>query len=199
MKENLFVPSPSIATAGAIIQNIEVFRVKSQGGINPKNSQASPTPVLEGDRVYLHFGAWGTACITEAGEIVWKTRLEYDNGQHGPGGSPVIYDNLLIVSCDGQDIQYVVALDKMTGKVKWKKTRQGFQAYTTPLIIRLAGETRSSVREPSAPSRMIRARVRNYGRSGTVKDSPMYLDRYLAAAWSIFAPGFRSRHCLLFV
>src|SRR5207342_113564 len=37
---------------GAIIQNIEVFRVKSSGGINPKNSQASPTPVLEGDRVY---------------------------------------------------------------------------------------------------------------------------------------------------
>jgi outer membrane protein assembly factor BamB len=124
---------------GAIIQNIEVFRVKSPGGINPKNSQASPTPVLEGDRVYLHFGAWGTACISDAGEIVWKTRLEYDNGQHGPGGSPVIYDNLMIVSCDGQDIQYVVALDKTTGKVKWKKTRQGFQAYTTPLIIRLAG------------------------------------------------------------
>jgi outer membrane protein assembly factor BamB len=125
--------------SGAIIQNIEVFRVKGPGAINPKNSQASPTPVLEGDLVYLHFGAWGTACITEAGEIVWKTRLEYDNGQHGPGGSPVIYDNLLIVSCDGQDIQYVVALDKMTGKVRWKKTRQGFQAYTTPLIIRLAG------------------------------------------------------------
>jgi outer membrane protein assembly factor BamB len=125
--------------SGAIIQNIELFRVKSPGAINAKNSQASPTPVLEGGRVYLHFGAWGTACITEAGETVWKTRLEYDNGQHGPGGSPVIYDNLLIVSCDGQDIQYVVALDKMTGKVKWKKTRQGFQAYTTPLVIRLAG------------------------------------------------------------
>jgi outer membrane protein assembly factor BamB len=122
---------------GAILQNVEVFRLKSPGNLNSKNSQASPTPVLEGDRVYLHFGAYGTACITQSGEVVWKTRLDYDNGQHGPGGSPVIYDNLLILSCDGQDVQYVVALDKLTGKVRWKKLREGYQAYTTPLVVRL--------------------------------------------------------------
>jgi len=122
---------------GAILQNVEVFRVKSVGNLNSKNSQASPTPVLEGDRVYLHFGAYGTACVTQSGEVVWKTRLDYDNGQHGPGGSPVIYDNLLILSCDGQDVQYVIALDKLTGKVRWKKLREGYQAYTTPLIVRL--------------------------------------------------------------
>ena len=122
---------------GAILQNVEVFRLKSQGNLNAKNSQASPTPLLEGDRVYLHFGAYGTACITQSGEIVWKTRLDYDNGQHGPGGSPVVYDNLLIMSCDGQEVQYVVALDKLTGKVRWKKLREGNQAYTTPLVVRL--------------------------------------------------------------
>ena len=122
---------------GAILQNVEIFRIKSPGNLNSKNSQASPTPVLEGDRVYLHFGAYGTACITQSGEVVWKTRLDYDNGQHGPGGSPVIYDNLLILSCDGQDVQYVVALDKTTGKVRWKRLREGYQAYTTPLVVRL--------------------------------------------------------------
>jgi len=122
---------------GSITQNLEVFKIKSLGPMSPKNSLASPTPVLEGGRVYLHFGAHGTACISQTGEIIWKTRLEYDNGQHGPGGSPVIYDNLLILSCDGNDIQYVVALDKTTGKVKWKKTRQGYQAYTTPLVVKL--------------------------------------------------------------
>jgi len=122
---------------GAITQNVEVFRLKSLGPMSPKNSLASPTPVLEGDRVYVHFGAHGTACITQTGEIVWKTRLDYDNGQHGPGGSPVLYDNLLIVSCDGLEVQYVVALDKLTGKTKWKKLREGYQAYTTPLVVRL--------------------------------------------------------------
>jgi len=124
---------------GAITQNVEVFRIKSLGPMSPKNSVASPTPVLEGDRVYLHFGAHGTACITQAGEIVWKTRLDYDNGQHGPGGSPVLYENLLIVSCDGNNYQFVAALDKQTGKTKWKKMRQGYQAYTTPLVVKLPG------------------------------------------------------------
>ena len=122
---------------GEIVQNVEVFRIASKGNIHLKNSQASPTPVLEGDRVYLHFGAHGTASLSSSGQIVWKTKLEYDNGQHGPGGSPVIYDDLLILSCDGQDTQFVVALDKLTGKVRWKKLRQGAQAYTTPLVVRL--------------------------------------------------------------
>ena len=122
---------------GAILQNVEVFRLKSAKLVNRKNSFASPTPIIEGDRIYLHFGAFGTACITQSGEIVWKTRLEYDNGQHGTGGSPVIYEDLLIVSCDGNDVQFVVALDKQTGKVRWKEMRQGYQAYTTPLVVSL--------------------------------------------------------------
>jgi outer membrane protein assembly factor BamB len=122
---------------GAILRNIELFRLKSYGPLHAKNSLASPTPVIEGDRIYLHFGAHGTACINEAGEILWKTRLDYDNGQHGPGGSPVIYDDLLILSCDGQETQYVAALDKLTGKTRWKKFREGAQAYTTPLVVRL--------------------------------------------------------------
>ena len=124
---------------GAIQQDVEVFRLKSPKLLNAKNSFASPTPVIEGDRIYLHFGAYGTACITQTGEIVWKTKLEYDNGQHGPGGSPVLYDDLLIVSCDGLEQQFVVALAKATGKVRWKKLREGYQAYTTPLIVSLPG------------------------------------------------------------
>ena len=125
--------------SGQIVQDVEVFRLKTPKLANGKNSFASPTPVIEGDYVYVHFGAFGTACITQSGEIVWKTKLEYDNGQHGTGGSPVIYGDLLIVSCDGLDVQFVVALDKRTGKTKWKKSRQGYQAYTTPLIVALPG------------------------------------------------------------
>ena len=121
--------------SGAILQNVEVFRLKSAKLANSKNSFASPTAVIDGDRIYVHFGSYGTACITQSGEVVWKTRLEYDNGQHGTGGSPVLYKDLLIISCDGNDVQFVVALDKVTGKVKWKKTREGYQAYTTPLVV----------------------------------------------------------------
>src|SRR5262249_11857504 len=93
---------------GAILQNIEVFRLKSRGKTNPKNTSPPPTQILEGDRFFVPCGLSETACLNQSGEIVWKTRVEYDNGQHGSGGSPVIYDNLLIVSCDGQESQFVV-------------------------------------------------------------------------------------------
>jgi outer membrane protein assembly factor BamB len=122
---------------GRIVSDVEVFRLSDPGSINSKNSHASPTPVLDGDRVYLHFGAHGTAALDAKGAIVWKTRMEYSHGQHGPGGSPVLYDDLLIVSCDGEDVQFVAALEKRTGKLRWRKYRDGFQAYSTPLVVRL--------------------------------------------------------------
>jgi outer membrane protein assembly factor BamB len=94
--------------------------------------------VVEHDRVYVHFGADGTAALNAAGEILWKNRFDYQS-QHGAGGSPIVHGDLLIFSCDGSDAAFVVALDKRTGKVKWR-TNRGFpadQAYTTPLVIRV--------------------------------------------------------------
>jgi len=117
--------------------NVEVFKIPSdRREINPKNSWASPTPILDGDRVYVHFGADGTAAVSTSGEIIWKNKFEYQS-QHGAGGSPVLYGDLLIFNCDGSDVAFVVALDKQTGKVKWKTNRgqPADQAYTTPLII----------------------------------------------------------------
>jgi len=118
--------------------NVEVFRIRSAELLNPKNSHASPTPIVEGDRVFVHFGAEGTAALSTSGEIVWKTRFPYQS-QHGNGGSPVLYGDLLILSCDGSDDAFVVALDKRTGKVRWKTSRRQpwDQAYTTPLVIRV--------------------------------------------------------------
>jgi outer membrane protein assembly factor BamB len=125
---------------GRIVHNVEVFQLTDPGAVHQKNTHASPTPILEGDRVYLHFGSHGTACITRSGQIVWKTQeLKYYH-RHGPGGSPVVYGDLLIVSCDGYDIQFVVALDKQTGKIRWKSPRKGYQAYTTPLTIQVQGK-----------------------------------------------------------
>lgn len=126
--------------SGREIINVEVFNIpSSRREINPKNSWASPTPIVEGDRVYVHFGADGTAALSNTGAILWKARFDYQS-QHGAGGSPIVYGDLLILNCDGSDVAFVIALDKNTGKVKWK-TNRGFpadQAYTTPLVIRAA-------------------------------------------------------------
>lgn len=117
---------------------VEVFHSAGEEPINEKNSYASPTPLLDGDNVYVHFGPYGTACIRNSGEIVWRTRLKY-SPQHGPGGSPALFEDLLIISCDGLDVQYVTALDTRTGKVRWRTSRAGSQAYVTPLVIEAAG------------------------------------------------------------
>jgi len=118
--------------------NVEVFHLRNAALLNAKNSHASPTPIVDGERVYVHFGAEGTAALTAAGEIVWKTRLPYQS-QHGNGGSPVLYGDLLIVNCDGSDEAFVVALDAKNGRIRWKTPRrQPFdQAYSTPLVIRV--------------------------------------------------------------
>jgi outer membrane protein assembly factor BamB len=120
--------------------NVEVFQTRNGALLNAKNSHASPTPIVDDDRVYVHFGADGTAALTTSGEIVWKTRLPYQS-QHGNGGSPVLFGDLLMMSCDGSDDAFVVALDKQTGRIRWKAPRrQPFdQAYSTPLVIRVGG------------------------------------------------------------
>jgi outer membrane protein assembly factor BamB len=126
---------------GRELVNVEVFHLRSGNPINPKNSRASPTPIVEGDRVYVHFGADGTAALSSTtSEVLWKARFPYES-QHGTGGSPVLHGDLLIFSCDGGDSAFVVALDKRTGKVKWKTWRRQpwDQAYSTPLVIRAAG------------------------------------------------------------
>jgi outer membrane protein assembly factor BamB len=127
-----------VATGREVV-NVEVFRVDRPSVINVKNSHASPTPIVDGDRVYLHFGAEGTSALTTAGEVIWRTTLRYES-QHGSGGSPALHGDLLIINCDGNGGDaYVVALDVRTGKTRWKTSRRypADQAYSTPLVIRV--------------------------------------------------------------
>jgi outer membrane protein assembly factor BamB len=131
--------SYDVAT-GRVVTDTEVFKVRGSRSPNVKNSRASPTPIVDDDRVYVHFGADGTAAVTTEGKVAWTVVLAYES-QHGNGGSPVVYHDLLIVNCDGGDEAFVVALETTTGRVRWRTPRrQPFdQSYTTPLVINVAG------------------------------------------------------------
>lgn len=126
---------------GRIALEKEVFRVADKGpGIHGKNSFASPTAIVAGDRIYVHYGFYGTACLNTKGDVLWRQTVKYEP-QHGPGGSPVLFEDMLIFSCDGFDAQFVIALDAATGKVRWRTARgKGNQAYTTPLVIHHNGQ-----------------------------------------------------------
>ena len=143
---------------GKILHDLLLFRVERPQEVHPVNSYASPTPAIEPGRVYVTFGCAGTAAIdTRSGKVVWERRDLPINHYRGPGSSPILFDNLLIVHCDGIDQQYVIALDKNTGKTVWRTPRSvAFndlgpdgkpegdgdfrKGFATPQIVTIAGE-----------------------------------------------------------
>ena len=135
--------------SGKVLHNKKLFEVSELQITHPTNTFASPTPFIEEGRVYIHFGSYGTACLdTKTGETIWERRdLECDHFR-GPGSSPIVHWNLLYLTFDGYDLQYIAALDKQTGKTIWKKDRgidyktndgDAKKGYSTPLIIEAGG------------------------------------------------------------
>lgn len=137
------------AKSGEIQHDIKVFEIAKPMFCIPYNSYASPTPVIEERRVWVHFGSAGTACLdTASGDVLWSRQDLPCDHVRGPGSSPIVFRDLLIINFDGGDFQYVVALNKNTGKTVWKtdrtidyKTNKGDakKAYCTPRVIEHEG------------------------------------------------------------
>lgn len=134
--------------SGKIIHNVEVFRPSEALPINPKNSYASPTPVLKEGRVYVHFGSAGTACLDAAsGRILWSDASIVVDHKEGPGSSPVLWQDKLIVNFDGRDHRWVVAFNTQSGRIDWQTERSApldknpekNKSYCTPLIVQHGG------------------------------------------------------------
>ncbi|MCA9177322.1 MAG: PQQ-like beta-propeller repeat protein [Planctomycetales bacterium] len=146
------------ADTGKVLRDDVVFEVAEPRYCHPTNTYASPTPVVEEGRLYVHFGAYGTACIDTAnGKKLWERRDFVCDDFRGPGSSPIVDDNLLFVNFDGIDVQYVVALDKHDGHTVWKRDREinygtdnpdRKKAYGTPVLIEHQG--RRQLVSPSA-------------------------------------------------
>jgi outer membrane protein assembly factor BamB len=137
------------AATGRVDRDITLFEPATPAFCYPYNSYASPTPVVVGGRVFVHFGSAGTACVSaESGAILWSRQDLPCNHHRGPGSSPIPFEDLLIVNFDGFDVQYVVALDQATGRTVWKTDRSidyGTadgdlkKAYCTPVVFEHAG------------------------------------------------------------
>ncbi|MBI4601344.1 MAG: PQQ-binding-like beta-propeller repeat protein [Planctomycetes bacterium] len=133
------------ASSGHLRWDAEVFSHERSGvpGIHSKNGHASPTPVVEDGRVYVHFGHLGTACLDLDGKVLWRQAALRYAPAHGSGGSPAVAGELLVLSCDGSSDPFVVALEKGTGDVRWRTprsvdARKKF-SFSTPLLIEVGG------------------------------------------------------------
>lgn len=134
------------ADSGERLRQVTLFREgPDASGIHQKNSQASATPVFDGQRLYVHFGHHGTACTTLDGEVIWKNdSLEY-RPVHGNGGSPVVVAGKVIFSRDGAETSEITALDASTGELAWQTPRNVEAGKTfsfcTPLVLEEGGLT----------------------------------------------------------
>lgn len=128
---------------GKMLWNKETSEVPADTSIHRKNSHASATPVIRSDRVYVHFGTYGTAALDLDGNIIWQKRIEY-KPVHGSGSSLVLFGDLLIFNCDGGESPFVIALDAATGKERWRTPRPKYDArtfsFSTPLVIEVDGK-----------------------------------------------------------
>lgn len=128
---------------GTIVGNVEAFSSNAPT-IQQKNSHASPTPLIEGGRLFVDYGHHAVGCIDLQGNRVWRNMsLRYDP-VHGSGGSPVLTETALIVSIDGAKQTYVVALDRATGQPLWRADRRSRAvkkfSFCTPLVIEVDGQ-----------------------------------------------------------
>ena len=133
------------ATSGKTLWDTEVFQPDAAAAqaMHRKNSPASSTPIIAGERLYVHFGHMGTAALDLSGKIVWtQNGLKYPP-VHGAGGSPALVGDALVFSCDGERDPSVVALDAGTGAIRWKTPRNSPAkkqfAFSTPLAITVGG------------------------------------------------------------
>jgi outer membrane protein assembly factor BamB len=112
------------AATGAVVHDRRLFEVERPQAAHKFNTYASPTPVIEAGRVYVTFGSPGTACLDSAtGEVIWERRDLECNHFRGAGSSPILHEGLFLLNYDGSDHQYVVALDKRTGRTVWRRER----------------------------------------------------------------------------
>lgn len=185
---------------GKQLYDQELFAVDNPPAVNLLNSYATPTPVVEAGRVYCDFGTFGTACLdADSGQVRWKRQLPLEHYQ-GPGSSPALYHDLLILVRDGTDQQYVTALNNETGETVWKTNRPPLstpvrvfrKSFSTPLVFEAAGKVQMVVPgaqwfvayEPQTGQEIWRV---DNGKGETVAPRPVYGEGLVYVSTGMFS------------
>jgi outer membrane protein assembly factor BamB len=189
------------ASTGKILWQKTVFEQKDKDTpkIHQKNSHASPTAIVEDGRLYVHFGHMGSACLdTGSGDVIWMTREHAYAPVHGNGGSPVIAGDLFIFNADAAQNPSIIALEKATGKLRWKVQREAEAkrkfSFSTPLLIDVGGVKQLitpgsgvvQALDPATGSELWRV---NFDQGYSVVPRPVFADGLLYVCTGYDKPG----------
>ena len=116
-------------------------------GTHADGTFASASAITDGTHVYAFFGSRGLHCLDWDGKIVWSKEFGQmrTRNSFGEGASPALHGDTLVVVWDHQGDDFVAALDKKTGDIRWKKERDEDTAWATPLIVEHGGRTQAII------------------------------------------------------
>jgi outer membrane protein assembly factor BamB len=111
-------------------------------GKHADNSFATATPAVDERHLYVTWGnskEYLVVALDHDGKEVWRSDLGSFKAGHGFGPSPIVHGDLLIVPSDQDGPSALFALERATGKVRWKAPRRSKAHYTTPCVYQPAG------------------------------------------------------------
>jgi outer membrane protein assembly factor BamB len=128
--------------SGKILWQKTVYKDLPHEAGHVSASLASASPVTDGERVFAFFGSRGLYCLDTAGRLLWKKSLGemHTKHGHGEGSSPALHGDTLIVNWDHEEGSFIVALDKLTGKPRWRVARAEDTSWATPIVVEHAGK-----------------------------------------------------------
>ena len=127
---------------GSILWQRTVRTRRPHEGGHYTGSQASHSPVTDGEHLFAFFGSGGLYCLDLDGKLKWEKsfgEMKSKHG-HGEGSSPALYGDTLIINWDHEGRSFVIALDKRTGEPRWKVDRSEVTSWATPIVVEHDGK-----------------------------------------------------------
>ena len=130
-------------TGKTLWQKVAREEVPHEGHRANDGSFASASPVTDGNHVFAYFGSRGLHCYDRQGNLEWErdfgrmqTKMSF-----GEGSSPALFGSTIVINWDHEGDDFIVAMDKETGKELWRQPRDEETSWATPLIVQHGGQT----------------------------------------------------------